>query len=782
MSQSKMRIAVNLRQYFKGQIGGMENYVRNILSRLDSEQLTISVQLTIFVQHDQAGHVREFAPGAELIEVRHDTAMATMATTLKERDFDLLFCPLLVLEPLFVSIPTAVMMPDVQHEFYPEFFEQAVLNWRKETYRPTAMHADVLFTLSNHAKQTILEKYGTPAEKVEVISLDVDQEFRQPASQVCKEFTALKLPEQYFYFPANYWPHKNHSNVLLAFSELLQSGKHDIHLVLTGAASTGAERIVEQVRTLGLQKRVRILGHVKKDVVVDLYRHARALIFTTKFEGFGIPLLEAFHSATPVLTSSSGSTVEVAGDAALLVDPLDTAAIAGGMLRLLEDETLRQQLIAQGRQRAESFSWDKAYADTRKAFQRITSPEFAKRRPVIQVTEWPKFGIVTPTYNMGNYLEETIQSILTQDYPHVDYVVMDGGSKDNTVEILKKYEGRLHWRSEKDNGQGDAVNKGWHNTQGEIFTFLNADDTYLPGALATVAKHFREKPNAGMIYGEAYHVHADGKIIDRYHTSPFNVETLSQQCYICQPAAFMKRDAFAGAGMINVNLHYALDYELWMRIAKNNAVYKVDEYLATSRMYKDNKTLANRRRVYQEILGSVRTHYGYVPFEWVNGYACYLLDRKDQFFDRSKPSLLSHGVSFLLGSYYNPRQLQRYFADWGKGSGLIASYEGRWEDGWISKRYLKAMAVGVAGERIHIQGKNVAPHRRALKLTIKLDGEIVNQTALATQGPFAIEIPCPQQFQGKWCQLAIEADRIWSPKVNGDLRKLSCVIDTVELR
>ena len=96
MSPSKMRIAVNLRQYFKGQIGGMENYVRNILARLDSQQLTISVQLTIFVQHDQAGHVREFAPGAELIEVRHETAMATMATTLKEREFDLLFCPLLV--------------------------------------------------------------------------------------------------------------------------------------------------------------------------------------------------------------------------------------------------------------------------------------------------------------------------------------------------------------------------------------------------------------------------------------------------------------------------------------------------------------------------------------------------------------------------------------------------------------------------------------------------------------------------------------------------------------
>ena len=764
-----MRIAVNLRQYYKGKIGGMENYVRNILSRLDSESLTI------FVQAEEAVHVREFAPRAELIKIGHENALAKMAETLEQRAFDLYFCPLLVLEPLFVKIPTAVMMPDVQHEFFPEFFDEAVLNWRKQTYRPSAAHADVLFTLSEDAKRTIIGQYGASADHIEVIPLDVDDEFRRPLNAPTNQFSALRLPKQYFYFPANYWPHKNHCNVLKAL-QILHRTHPEIHLVLTGAPSTGAEVIEKEATALGLESRVRMLGHVPREVVVDLYRHSIALLFATKFEGFGIPLLEAFHCDTPVIASKLGSTLEVAGDAALLVDPLDPASIAASMRELLEDQPLRQALAVKGRARAAAFSWDIAYSKTKAAFDRITSSTFV-RRHVITIKEWPKFGIVTPTYNMGHYLEETIESILSQDYPHLDYVVMDGGSKDNTVEILKKYPGRLRWTSEKDKGQGDAVNKGWHATTGDIFTFLNADDTYLPGALASMAKHFRDKPGAGMIYGEAYHVQQDGKIIDRYPTNPFDLETLSEQCYICQPAAFMNHEAFAAAGMINTQLHFALDYELWMRIARLYPVHKVDDYLATSRMYMDNKTLANRRRVYQEILSSVKTHYGYVPFQWVNGYACYLLDRKDQFFDRSTPTLLSHGLGLALGSYYNHGNVGRYLNEWRKSTGVFGSFDGRWDDGWISKCYRRPITVSKSATQLRITGKHNAPIR--LQLTIKLDGALLKQTPIQP-GPFELSADFPDSARGRRCQLEIAANRTWRPS-NEDRRKLSCIIDAIEI-
>ena len=747
----------------------MENYVRNILSRLDSESLTI------FVQPEEAAHVREFAPNAELIRIGHHNAKTKIVETLNQRSFDMYFCPLLALEPPYIKIPCAAVMPDVQHEFFPEFFDQSVRYWRKQTYRPTVARADVLFTLSEDAKRSIIEKYGAHADRIEVISLDVDEEFRRPHTAPTKKFLKLRLPENYFYFPANYWPHKNHSNVLRALQLLLESHP-ETNLVLTGAPGDGAEMVQTEVASLGLKNHVRMLGHVPREVVVDLYRHSRALLFATKFEGFGIPLLEAFHCGVPVIASNLGSTLEVAGNAALLVDPLNPLSIAEGMRAVLEDKSLTHALIEKGHARANAFSWDIAYRKTKAAFDRITSPQFV-HRPVITVQEWPRFSIVTPTYNMGHYLEETIESILSQDYPYLEYVVLDGGSKDNTVEILKKYKDCLSWKSEKDKGQGDAVNKGWHATSGDIFTFLNADDTYLPGALASIAKHFRQNPNAGLIYGEAYHVQQDGKVIDRYPTHPFDLETFSEQCYICQPAAFMRHEVFGAAGMINTQLHFALDYELWMRISRLYPVHKVDEYLATSRMYMDNKTLANRRRVYQEILNSVKTHYGYVPFQWVNGYACYLVDGKDQFFDRSKPTLISHGLGLVLGGYYNRQNVGRYLNEWRKSTGVFGSFDGRWDDGWISKCYQRQITVSKSARRLRITGKHAAPTR--LSLTIKLDGAVLIDQTPIKPGPFELSMDFPDSARGLRCQLEIDANRTWRPSKD-DRRKLSCIIDTIE--
>ena len=765
-----MRIAINLRQYYKGKIGGQEIYVRNILSRLDKEQLTI------FVHAEETEHVREFAPVAEIVGMRHETAVQTIAEALTADRFDLFFCPLLVLEPLQVSIPTAAMMPDLQHEFFPEFFDHSVLQWRRQTYQPTAVNADVLITPSTHAKETLSEKYKVDPNKIDVIYHGVDTEFLTLSSETSTQFKELKIPAKYFYFPANYWPHKNHSNILKALAEVVKSHS-DVHLMLTGAPE-GSEKVISEATALGIRANIRLLGHVDRAVVIDLYRNAQALLFATKFEGFGIPLLEAFSLGAPAITSDKGSCLEVAGDAALIVDALDPGSIAAAMRRILEDAQLRKQLIERGKARAEVFSWDRAVELHRAAFARVTNPEFVPR-PVITVTDWPKIGISTPSYNMAHYIEQTIDSVLSQDYPHIDFVVMDGGSKDNTVEILKKYGDRIRWRSERDGGQADAINKGWHNVSGDLYTFLNADDTYLPGAVSTMAKHFREKPHAGMIYGEAYHTRQDGEIIERYQTQPFDFTKLSQQCYICQPAAFMSRDAFLQAGMINASMNFSLDYELWMRIAKSYPIFKVDEYIATSRMYMDNKTLSSRKRVYQESIGAVITHYDYVPYEWTNAYACYLLDRKDQFFDRSTPTLMSYGLSLALGSYYNRHQLKRYWREWGKLTGFANTFEDRWDDGWISKRYLKDVDIDQKSESFRIEGKHWAPIEGALLLTIKLNGQKVKEASLDTAGPFQLEISVPESARGKRCKLAIEANQTWSPRANGEYRNLSCVIDTI---
>lgn len=766
---SSLRIAVNLRQFYKGKIGGMENYVRNVLAGLDHHALTI------WVHEDEVENVRAFAPRATIVGITHQQGASAIEKALRAAKYDLFFCPLLVLEPLVVDIPSAVMMPDVQHEFFPEFFEAPVLQWRRQTYGPSALNTDVLFTLSEHAKQTIVEKFKIDPAKISVIHLDADAHFHSP--QPSPAFAALKLPAKYLYFPANFWPHKNHANVLAALQLASAQGESDLHLVLSGSPA-GSEPLEAEAARLGLKGRVHFKGYLDKAVIPDVYRHALALLFATKFEGFGIPILEAFYTGAPVITANSGSCVEVAGDAAVLVDPLSPESIAQGILKVARDPQLRDTLTAKGRERVKDFSWSRAVELTEQAFAKITAPGYT-RPSRISVEEWPRIGIVTPTYNMAEFLEETIESVLSQNYPNLDYVVMDGGSKDGTVDILRKYEGKLRWCSERDGGQGDAINKGWHALSGDIFAYINADDTYLPNALPTVAGHFKRNPGVGMIYGEAYHVDVTGKIIDRYPTQPFDLETLNNQCYVCQPAAFLLREAYANVGMIDVNMHYALDYDLWIRVAKSYGVRKVDEYYATSRMHMDNKTLSSRRKVYQEIISTVRREYGYVPYEWINGYACYLLDKKDQYFDRSKPSLRSYALSLALGAYHNPHNLKRYWAEWRRMTGFGGQFTARWEDGWISRRYESELLVDANSASLRIAGKHIAPIDN-LQLRIQLDGRTLDEKKVPHAGPFTLEVEIPKPARGKQCRLLIEANRTWRPRVNGDYRQLSCIIDSME--
>jgi glycosyltransferase involved in cell wall biosynthesis len=772
-----MRIAVNLRLYVKGEIGGLENYIRHVVSALDAKQSVAGSPLTIFAHVKEADNVRELAPEATIVPVVHDTAVAAMESELARGNFDLLFCPLLVLDPMKVKIPSAVMMPDLQHEFFPEFFDSDTLKWRRQTYRPSTIHATQIFTLSEHAKKTIIDNFRVDPAKIEVIYLDVDDEFRdfQP-SEASAAFRALQLPEQFLFYPANFWPHKNHANLLHAFKILL-ARRPNLGLVLTGA-ETGSESVRKLIKELELQRNIFLPGYVDRSVLVELYRHASALTFISRFEGFGIPILEAFHAGTPVVTSRAGSCEEIAGGAAAVVDPIDPFAIAAGIDSVLSDSSLRERLIAAGHERSRHFSWDRAFRLTLAAFERITTG-VKERVPRIEVEGYPVVSVVTPSYNMGRFIRHTVDSVLNQDYPHIDYIVMDAGSKDDTVEILNSYSGRLRFESKPDKGQADAVNKGFSISRGQIFTFLNADDTYLPGAVGTAVTHMLANPTMGVVYGEANYVREDGTVIGRYPTLPFDAQVLNHRCFICQPAAFMWSDVFQTAGFMNPDLHYALDYDLWMRIAKLFPMLKVDDYLATSRMYRENKTLGMRRPVYMEIMSAAKVHYGYVPFDWVFGYASYLLDRKDQFFDVSHPSLPKIILSLALGSYYNKTQMPRYWREWGLHLGFAGSFEGRYGDGWISRRYVHECEVGANCRAIHIAGRHLAPLKEGLNLSVKLENAVIGGIEVKEHGPFQLDMSCPAEFRDRKVRLILQANRTFRPGANGDYRRLSCLIDSI---
>jgi glycosyltransferase involved in cell wall biosynthesis len=772
-----MRIAVNLRTYVNGKIGGLENYVRQIVGGIDRVQTAANEPLTIFAHKSEIGNVSAIAPGARVIPVVHETAVKTMEAELETGSYDLLFCPLLVLDPMRPNIPSAVMMPDLQHEFFPEFFEENTLKWRRQTYRPSTSFATHIYTLSQHAKSTIVDRFRTDPDKIEIIYLDVDDEFRLPLpAQPSEAFRKLGLPEEYLFYPANFWPHKNHTNLLKALRVVIEK-RPNLGLVLSGD-NTGLDRVKQEIADLGLERNVSLVGYVDRAVLVELYQNAKAVTFISRFEGFGIPILESFHAGTPVITSRAGSCEEISGGAALTVDELNPLSIAAGIDRILNDRELRSSLIEAGRKRAAGFSWSRALDLTLKSFERITAPSYSPPSRV-QVEEHPVVSIVTPSYNMGRFIRQTIDSVLTQDYPHIDYIVMDAGSKDDTLEILKSYGDRFRYVSSPDKGQADAVNKGFALARGRIFTFLNADDTYLPGAVSAAVRTLVANPAMGVVYGEANYVREDGSNIGRYPTLPFDIETLNRCCFICQPAAFMWSDVFEAAGGLNADLHFALDYDLWMRIAKSYPMLKIDEVLATSRMYRENKTLSKRRPVYLEIMSAAKQHYGYIPFDWVFGYSCYVLDRKDQFFEVSNPSFPKIALSLLLGSYYNSAQVVRYWREWGLNLGFGGNFRGQYSDHWISRKYETRCAIGGRCQNIRITGRHLAPFENGLMLTVRFERHVLERRHLKQRGPFTIDIPCPPELRGKAGPLVLECDRTFRPVWNGDHRRLGCLIDSL---
>lgn len=275
----------------------------------------------------------------------------------------------------------------------------------------------------------------------------------------------------------------------------------------------------------------------------------------------------------------------------------------------------------------------------------------------------PTVSIVTPSYNMAHFLGATIDSVLSQSYPHIDYIVMDGGSTDGTVPLLESYGDRLRWVSQPDRGQADAINRGFERTSGSIFAFLNADDLYCADAIAKAVEAFEEHPEAGVIYGEGDHIDEAGATIGPYPTQDFDLDLLAQRCFICQPAGFLRREVFSDIGMMDRDLHFALDYDLWIRAAKKYPLHRVNERLALSRMYRANKTLRNRVTTFRDTARVLKRHFGYVPYDTAYGYAGAIVDRRDGFFEPIPPSPTIFLLAIMLGLYENPAQPGRVLSE-----------------------------------------------------------------------------------------------------------------------
>lgn len=231
----------------------------------------------------------------------------------------------------------------------------------------------------------------------------------------------------------------------------------------------------------------------------------------------------------------------------------------------------------------------------------------------------PLVSIITPSFNQARYIEATIQSVLGQDYPRIEYIIVDGASTDGTVEVIKKYEGKgertsplqnrtiSSWVSEPDKGQTDAINKGFARAQGDILAWINSDDTYELGAVSAAVEFLLEHPNVGLVYGDCNFINESGGVIGKFNSAQTDLHLLRQgYVHIPQQTAFFRAGLWRQVGPLDPSFYFAMDYDLWTRIAARSQIQYVPQTWANFRLHTSGKTIVADDRCWPEM---IRVHY-----------------------------------------------------------------------------------------------------------------------------------------------------------------------------
>lgn len=381
-----MHVGLNALDLFPGRSGGIETYFRNLLAGLQAlpageDRYTVLCLPPVGAGLPLGGPAfrrREFAAGRPspgwLVRraVQRLTGCDVLAPALRALDLDVVHHPFTTVNTPGLRGASVLTFHDMQHEFHPENFAPAELRRRRRAYPSSARSATRVIAISAHVKGTLVERYGLDPARVDVVHSGCGPEFVpvEDQARLAAARRALGLARPFLFYPAASWPHKDHRTLLQALRLLLDRGRFDGDLVLTGVAREAAGLVAAEIARLGLGERVRLLGHLPAARLPELYALAEALVFPSRFEGFGFPVVEAMACGCPVVCADATSLPEVAGGAALLFEPGSPEALAGRVAEVLEGPEVRRRLRGAGLARAADFSWARAARETVEVYRR----------------------------------------------------------------------------------------------------------------------------------------------------------------------------------------------------------------------------------------------------------------------------------------------------------------------------------------------------------------------------------------------------------------------------
>ena len=275
-----------------------------------------------------------------------------------------------------------------------------------------------------------------------------------------------------------------------------------------------------------------------------------------------------------------------------------------------------------------------------------------------------RVAVIMPSYNHARYLHSAIDSVLSQGYPALELIVIDGASRDESVQILRSFGQRLQFVSEPDRGQADAINRGFARATGDVLCWLNSDDMFMPGVIPRVVRAFEEHPEVDFVYGRGWNIDESGAIVDDAGVLTFDLwKLIHQRNFIQQPSCFFRRSLIERVGPIDESLHYVMDWDLWIRFSAYRGLY-IDEFWSYNRVHRENKTQSGQFRRWAEIRRMVRR---YTDAPWPPVVSLYLLEAILQRLRGGRIPDVFEQALLRVFSYGMRREMSGRYADGGVG-------------------------------------------------------------------------------------------------------------------